>query len=125
MPHCASPLQVLNPLGGGQSVRLELSFADDEMLIWRTPRLGRAKMGGPRRPLPVVLRQALLFPGGRGIIARLRLPRCAIFSEGAYLLRDLPRHFPTLRRDTLRRRHYFVMVRGEAEAWPAMEVLVP
>lgn len=52
--------QVLDPLGGGQRATLELSYADDELMVWRTPRLGR---------------------------------------------------------------HYFVMVRGDESAWPAMDEL--
>lgn len=32
--------QVLDPLGGGQVAKLELSYADDDMLIWRLPKLG-------------------------------------------------------------------------------------
>eukprot|EP00747_Dinoflagellata_sp_TGD_P073543 gnl/TRDRNA2_/TRDRNA2_157956_c0_seq1.p1 gnl/TRDRNA2_/TRDRNA2_157956_c0~~gnl/TRDRNA2_/TRDRNA2_157956_c0_seq1.p1 ORF type:complete len:402 (-),score=54.04 gnl/TRDRNA2_/TRDRNA2_157956_c0_seq1:151-1356(-) len=31
---------VLDPLGGGQTALLKLSYADDEMMVWRTPRLG-------------------------------------------------------------------------------------
>ena len=30
----------LDPLGGGQLASLELSYADDDMMVWRTPRLG-------------------------------------------------------------------------------------
>ena len=51
---------VLDPLGGGQEAALLLSFADDEMMVWRTPRLGN---------------------------------------------------------------HFFVLARGEDEAWPAMDEL--
>lgn len=47
-------------MGGGQRVTLELSYADDELMVWRMPRLGR---------------------------------------------------------------HYFVMARGQEEAWPAMQEL--
>ena len=31
---------VLDSLGGGQEVALRLSFADDELMVWRAPRLG-------------------------------------------------------------------------------------
>jgi hypothetical protein len=31
---------VLDPIGGGQTALLQLSYADDEMMLWRTPRLG-------------------------------------------------------------------------------------
>ena len=30
---------MLDPLGGGQRVALRLSFADDELMVWRAPRL--------------------------------------------------------------------------------------
>jgi len=33
---------VLDPIGGGQTALLELSFSDDEMMVWRTPRLASA-----------------------------------------------------------------------------------
>lgn len=33
--------QVLEPLGGSGTAELRLSFADDELMVWRTPRLGR------------------------------------------------------------------------------------
>lgn len=51
---------VLEPLGGGQEAALLLSYADDEIMVWRTPRLGN---------------------------------------------------------------HFFVLARGDDEAWPAMEEL--
>lgn len=51
---------MLDPLGGGQEAALRLSYADDEMMVWRTPQLGN---------------------------------------------------------------HFFVLTRGEEEAWPAMDEL--
>ena len=32
--------RVLDPLGGGQTALLQLSYADQDLMIWRTPRLG-------------------------------------------------------------------------------------
>eukprot|EP00746_Dinoflagellata_sp_MGD_P085392 gnl/MRDRNA2_/MRDRNA2_33804_c0_seq1.p1 gnl/MRDRNA2_/MRDRNA2_33804_c0~~gnl/MRDRNA2_/MRDRNA2_33804_c0_seq1.p1 ORF type:complete len:432 (-),score=61.58 gnl/MRDRNA2_/MRDRNA2_33804_c0_seq1:272-1567(-) len=31
---------VLDPIGGGQTARLHLSYSDDDMMVWRTPQLG-------------------------------------------------------------------------------------